>query len=483
MNGIDFGITQGVQGAGSGGYSVPIFRLNQGTNAATATTKARGSNIDGLYADIVGDGDLDPTSALRATFDNDVIELNNWVASVMEKGYDPINPDYSDPTSVQLYREFQDKRVQMKNMADNLRASLDYKKRMASKGYIVDPTDDAVQTLEESFETGYDKSVQELNKSISASGYTKGEGLDYAINTFSQGLAAIEQGYLSDREQVKGNANLLRKVDAAYSKAIGGAKTPMLKTESPYARERMNLEIAKYNLRAAQLASQQDQGEVRIFTDKRDLDAQNIDPNEPLVGSFSEVLSQINNGGQAQYEYAQAAYPTVKVTQSDGFVIENGVPKKSKVTNGEFDTFELLPVDESGTPIIDGSGGKFSGRFGVFAVGMAKSTRKSGKGQYSFDQEYDAVSYIPAESVIGRSKNKTLSKTLDEMNKLAKAQSGAVQAGVAERSQTTKQTQGQEESKVISGSQIDEMMSSGQAEGYTRQELIDYYKSQGFTIK
>lgn len=426
-------MTQGVQGAGSGGYSAPIFRLNQGTNASTSTPNARGSNIDGLYEDIVGSGDLDPTSALRATFDEDVIELNNWVASVMEKGYNPLQPDYSDPTSVQLYREFQDKRVQMRSMADNLRASLDYKKRMAAKGYIVDPTDDATQALEESFETGYDNSIRELNKSISASGYMKGEELNYAINAFSQGLEAIEQGYLSDREQVKGNANLLRKVDAAYLKAIGSAKQPMLKTESPYARERMNLEIAKLNLRAAQLASQ-DQGDVRIFTDKRDLSSGSLGDDAVLAGTVSEVLSQINNEQGVQYEYAQAAYPSVKVTQSDGYVIENGVPKKSKVTNGEFDTFELLPVDESGMPIIDGSGGKFSGRFEVFAVGMAKS---KGKDEYEKD-ESQSVSYIPAESVIGRSKNKTLSKTLDEMNKLAKAQSGAVQAGVAERGKQAK---------------------------------------------
>lgn len=431
MNGLDVQLSGGVQGAGSGGYSVPIFRMNQGVNAATANPNARVAPSGGidLYKELVGNEALDPTSLLRDEFDNGVMELNNWLAELSMKGYDPTNVDYSDQNSMNLYREFENRKLQLKKQADDLVMSRKMKESMIPKGIIVDVEGDAKNVAEKSFETNYTTAFDGLSKNFSRSGYMAGDELDIALNVFADGLALIEQGYLSDREQVKDNPELLRRVDAEYKKALGAAVKPLLKTESEMAQKRLDLEIAKLNLRAQQV--QQDNDSVFfIAQDKRDA---------PLTGRYAE---------QQQYDYAQASFPAVDVTTSEVVGIMDGKAVPIRANGIKADVMEILPVDVNGLPIVGNDEFKnsldWSGKYDVFAVGLGTASRKKkvdgikGAATEIGEEDVKVPVYLNAVTILGKSKNKNMQQGYMDMKKMADMQS---QSSPSTMSSTPRKTQ------------------------------------------
>ena len=98
------------------GFQVPVFRMNQGVNAATANPMSRAAMQPmeiisegqfGLKPDVLAMAD----ASTRAQFFAGVDELNQFVNKAAEFGIDPSKVDMSSPESFALNQEFR-KRVQ-----------------------------------------------------------------------------------------------------------------------------------------------------------------------------------------------------------------------------------------------------------------------------------------------------------------------------------------------------------------------------------
>lgn len=103
--------------SGGFGFQVPVFRMNQGVNAATANPLSRGAM--GQPMDMVSESQfgLNPNvlamadEAARQQFYTGVDELNQFVNRAAEFGIDPSKVDMASPDSFALNQEFR-KRVQ-----------------------------------------------------------------------------------------------------------------------------------------------------------------------------------------------------------------------------------------------------------------------------------------------------------------------------------------------------------------------------------
>lgn len=103
--------------SGGFGFQVPVFRMNQGVNAATANPLSRGGM--GQPMDMVSESQfgLNPNvlamadEAARQQFYTGVDELNQFVNKAAEFGIDPSKVDMASPESFALNQEFR-KRVQ-----------------------------------------------------------------------------------------------------------------------------------------------------------------------------------------------------------------------------------------------------------------------------------------------------------------------------------------------------------------------------------
>jgi hypothetical protein len=103
--------------SGGFGFQVPVFRMNQGVNAATANPLSRGGM--GQPMDMVSESQfgLNPNvlamadEAARQEFYTGVDELNQFVNKAAEFGIDPSKVDMASPESFSLNQEFR-KRVQ-----------------------------------------------------------------------------------------------------------------------------------------------------------------------------------------------------------------------------------------------------------------------------------------------------------------------------------------------------------------------------------
>jgi len=103
--------------SGGFGFQVPVFRMNQGVNAATANPLSRGGM--GQPMDMVSESQfgLNPNvlamadEAARQQFYTGVDELNQFVNRAAEFGIDPSKVDMASPESFALNQEFR-KRVQ-----------------------------------------------------------------------------------------------------------------------------------------------------------------------------------------------------------------------------------------------------------------------------------------------------------------------------------------------------------------------------------
>jgi hypothetical protein len=103
--------------SGGFGFQVPVFRMNQGVNAATANPLSRGGM--GQPMDMVSESQfgLNPNvlamadEAARQEFYTGVDELNQFVNKAAEFGIDPSKVDMASPESFALNQEFR-KRVQ-----------------------------------------------------------------------------------------------------------------------------------------------------------------------------------------------------------------------------------------------------------------------------------------------------------------------------------------------------------------------------------
>jgi len=103
--------------SGGFGFQVPVFRMNQGVNAATANPLSRGAM--GQPMDMVSESQfgLNPNvlamadEAARQQFYTGVDELNQFVNKAAEFGIDPSKVDMASPESFALNQEFR-KRVQ-----------------------------------------------------------------------------------------------------------------------------------------------------------------------------------------------------------------------------------------------------------------------------------------------------------------------------------------------------------------------------------
>ena len=104
--------------SGGFGFQVPVFRMNQGVNAATANPLSRGGM--GQPMDMVSESQfgLNPNvlamadEAARQQFYTGVDELNQFVNKAAEFGIDPSKVDMASPESFSLNQEFR-KRVQV----------------------------------------------------------------------------------------------------------------------------------------------------------------------------------------------------------------------------------------------------------------------------------------------------------------------------------------------------------------------------------
>jgi len=103
--------------SGGFGFQVPVFRMNQGVNAATANPLSRGAM--GEPMDMVSESQfgLNPNvlamadETARQQFYTGVDELNQFVNKAAEFGIDPSKVDMASPESFALNQEFR-KRVQ-----------------------------------------------------------------------------------------------------------------------------------------------------------------------------------------------------------------------------------------------------------------------------------------------------------------------------------------------------------------------------------
>ena len=103
--------------SGGFGFQVPVFRMNQGVNAATANPLSRGAM--GQPMDMVSESQfgLNPNvlamadEAARQQFYTGVDELNQFVNRAAEFGIDPSKVDMASPESFALNQEFR-RRVQ-----------------------------------------------------------------------------------------------------------------------------------------------------------------------------------------------------------------------------------------------------------------------------------------------------------------------------------------------------------------------------------
>jgi hypothetical protein len=103
--------------SGGFGFQVPVFRMNQGVNAATANPLSRGAM--GQPMDMVSESQfgLNPNvlamadETARQQFYTGVDELNQFVNKAAEFGIDPSKVDMASPESFALNQEFR-KRVQ-----------------------------------------------------------------------------------------------------------------------------------------------------------------------------------------------------------------------------------------------------------------------------------------------------------------------------------------------------------------------------------
>ena len=397
MNPIDFQLTESVQGAGGAGFSVPIFRAGMPVDATTATPQARsGLGIDYL-AGIEMDG-LDPVSAMRDAFDQEVANTYEWIAGVVEKGYDPTKIDMSDPNSKAVYLDFMKKRQGLKRMADDLKLSGTLKKQ---GDLIVDPTADAATVMGRGFKSNLLDIVKQQNSMFSAAGYDNEQTYGMAMEEYQVAGQQLLDAYLKQRELVKDNPDLLRKLESGYSEAKAARRPPMF-TGGINAKEAAMIENDRRAL---------DLREKEYLLNK---EGQEEGISQSTLNT--KVTLQPSTGTAISYTSPRLTVPIVSVASARGFTLGGDGFVGETLPDIKVDRYEILPIDASGKPIVDGVQGKYSSAadvkgFKVFAIGNAK------KGD-------DIVPfYISADITKNKhkgSKAALVSKTIDEYNRIAK---------------------------------------------------------------
>lgn len=367
MNPIDLSLTESVQGAGGAGFSVPIFRAATAIDQTTATPQGRaGAGIDYL-ADIQMDG-LDPISAQRDVFDQEIASLNEWIAGVVEKGYDPRKIDYSDPNSTKVWLEFNKKKQVVKRLADNLRESNLAKRE---KDLFVNPKADLAEVRSKGFKPNLIDAVKQQNQMFSASGYDTKETYNMAMQEYKLAGEQLLDAYLAQKEMVKDNPDLVRKLEASYVEANAARRPPM------YVGGLNEKEQAQHSIDRQNLALRE-----KEFQLKKDAAEVGLEEIEEAADVFSTAT-----GKGVRYTKTRLPIPEIDIASARGYTINNGEIKNENLTGIKITGYETYPIDKAGNPIIsDRKGSVEVAGFRTFAVGSA--TKKGSDNKVRFVPVY-----------------------------------------------------------------------------------------------
>lgn len=117
------------QETGGFGFQVPIFRMNQGINAATASPQARQSMTPADFA--MEDFRVSPedyqaslNEEARAGLDQGLLELNDLVSKAAMAGIDATKIDMSNPASIAVNQMFRKKFQDVKNLSKDIRTGV-----------------------------------------------------------------------------------------------------------------------------------------------------------------------------------------------------------------------------------------------------------------------------------------------------------------------------------------------------------------------
>jgi hypothetical protein len=407
MNPIDISFTESVQGAGGAGFSAPIFRAGVGIDQGNATPQSRAGRETDYLAGI-DMNDLDPVSSMRESFDQDVSDLYDWVASVVEKGYDPTRMDMSDPNSKKVWLEFNKKKQGLKTKADNLRESNLLKR---DKSALIDPTADLTTARETAIRPNFAALVAEGNKVVSSAGINDEEAFGVALMDYEQRGEQLMNAYMQQRAILKDSPAMQTLLDAEYSAALAARQKPYFKGMTDYQMQKLRIDEMRLGL-AIENAKRGAEDDVQFN-----------------VANKSNAVVLPDGKTNIVYETAILTTPEVSFSSAEGWALEKDSKlgankyalKKKMVTNGKVDKYEILAVDANGLPIIEGAAnvnnsGKIAG-YKVFAVGQGKS----GGDDYP----------IWTDISVGRNKyksgqNRTFDANISALENLAKEMTGQI---------------------------------------------------------
>ena len=431
MNPIDISFTESVQGAGGAGFAAPIFRAGMPpSDFASSTPQGRA----GMGADFLAGIDmqgLDPLSSMRDAFDEEVGKTYEWIAAVLEKGYDPRKMDMSKPESKQVYIDFMKQKRTLQLMADDLKLS----GRLKQDGRSLAPaTATAQQALEMGDMPDFMQMVRESNKTFSSSGFSDQEAFGQAVQAYNEIGQGMFDAYMQFRDLAKDSPAKQKLLDAQFDMAVKSRQRPLFKGMTELQERRLAVDEARLNLQIQKL---------KMDGEK---DAYKLD----VEGKTNTVY--LANGDSFTYESEVLSTPQVKFSSTEGYVLatlsarEGGggggkqAVKRGIANSGTIDRYEIIAVDANGVPIITDtpSATKDIKGYKVFAVGEGKYGKEdvpvwtdvsTGKNKYS-----SAINQVVAENI------SRLESTAKEMtDKLKKAGAGKSAIEQAEEQRTVGQ--------------------------------------------
>jgi len=371
MSNIDISFGQQVQGAGAGGAVVPIFRSNSGVNSATATPKSRGGGV----VDPMGDIDtknLDPYSSDRDIFDAEYINLQEFVTQAIQKGYDPTKIDGSDPNSLKVAREFQERKQVLKKLADGLRLSFEKKSKTTG---LFDIKATGEQILKGGLiTTDYSDIVVKMNQTIPSSGYKNEQEFEEGVAIYNENYANLIDVYRRDRQSLEENGageNAINNLTRKFSNEMTGLNRPFKAGMTDLQQENLRLSTARFELEAQKIAA--GLADLAMYISQ-------------------ETMRFAVNGEEYDYNKQILSFPQVTVGAGNAWVItplttegygrsEETIPSnisKKSIADAKIDRYEILPVDASGRPRVSGLGlsqfGEVAG-FKVFGVGSSNDDK------------------------------------------------------------------------------------------------------------
>jgi hypothetical protein len=357
MNPIDISFTESVQGAGGAGFAAPIFRAGMPpSDFASSTPQGRA----GMGADFLAGIDmqgLDPLSSMRDAFDEEVGKTYEWIAAVLEKGYDPRKMDMSKPESKQVYMDFMKQKRTLQKMADDLKLT----KEMRGSGDFFMPSDaDAKTAVTRGFKYDLDDMVAERNKKISASGIADEESYNLEVDRFEQFTNQLYGAYKRQRDLLDGDPAMQKLLDAKFAGTISSVQEPVFKGASDLAKAKLEIDRARLNLQVARLEAGID--------DDAGLDVTN---------EFTRVYGADTKDGLEYYK-ATITAPPVKISSVRGYSLDGEDVNSRYLTDITIDGYEILPINSKGEPVIAGVTKKKTDDsldikgFKLFAVGSSK---------------------------------------------------------------------------------------------------------------